>query len=324
MDRTRESYGGFLPLELNPGVELFAKYEPDLMRFNSVKAAIFHVVKSLKYSKMYLPYYYCPSTIEAIREMGVTVEFYHIDSTLLPINVPDEKGTFVMIVDYFGVMDEKTDKLALSFSNADVILDKAHAFFSEPVKGDRIHCIYSAKKFLGIPDGAYLVSKLANVPQSMSFSDSYSQYLLVTYEKGTNAAYSMKKDSDSLIAANYDSMSSLALGLLKNVDYNRVEGQRKANYSCLHKYFKTVNELSLSGEYAAYVYPLLISGKGAYFKQKLVENKIFVSTLWTGKDLLAKGKENELNLAENCIFLPMDQRYNADDMDYIAEVVNSL
>lgn len=42
--RTKNEYGGFLPLELNPGNEYFVEYEDMLCRFNSVKAALNYLI----------------------------------------------------------------------------------------------------------------------------------------------------------------------------------------------------------------------------------------------------------------------------------------
>lgn len=66
--RTRQEYGGFLPLELNPGKEWFDGYQDNLRRFNSVKATIVHAICLTDIQEIYVPYYYCPSTTEAIKK----------------------------------------------------------------------------------------------------------------------------------------------------------------------------------------------------------------------------------------------------------------
>ena len=83
IQRKKKEYGGFLPLELNPGQEFFEKYEPHLLRFNSVKASLDYIIKKVLPKRIYVPYYYCPSTTEAIEKMGVEVKFYHLNESLL-------------------------------------------------------------------------------------------------------------------------------------------------------------------------------------------------------------------------------------------------
>ncbi len=317
--RTREEYGGFLPLELNPGQELFAKYENFLLRFNSVKAALAYLLDRLQCRKIYIPYYYCPSTIEAIKRMGKEVCFYHVDDQLMPIAVPDEQDSGVLLVDYFGVRGRQINALAKSFQSAEVIIDRAHSFYAAPVIERHIHNLYSAKKFFGVPDGAYLISAhFVSAGQVPTEAYDYAGYLVLTYEKGTNAAYAMKKEADNVIADNYGCMSKLAIGLLQNVDYERVAGRRSANYKTLHSALKDRNELMLPEDCIPYQYPMLIREQGSDIKRKLIEDRIFVSTLWSGKELMRNGNPFELDMSKHCIFLPLDQRYYESDMEYIA------
>lgn len=320
--RTRKEYGGFLPLELNPGKELFEKYEKILFRFNSVKASLSYLLGEINCQKIYVPYYYCPSTSEAIKQTGVDIHYYHVDENLMPINIPDEQKSCVLLVDYFGVRSERIDAFAKTYKYAEIIIDRAHAFYTEPIIEEHIHNVYSAKKFFGVPDGSYLISVTTdNFMQMPTEAYSYAGYLIRTYEEGTNAAYTMKKEADKVLAENYACMSKLAIGLLKNVDYEWVAKRREENYKVLHSIFRNVNELELPEKCIAYQYPLLIHEKGLLIKQRLIEDKIFVSTLWSGESLLNNGNAFELDMSRNCIFLPLDQRYDELDMQYIAERV---
>ncbi|MCM1498453.1 MAG: hypothetical protein NC124_08295 [Clostridium sp.] len=317
--RTREEYGGFLPLELNPGQELFARYEKFLLRFNSVKAALAYLLDKLPCRKIYIPYYYCPSTTDAIKTMGKEVYLYHVDDQLMPIAVPDERDSGVLLVDYFGVRDGQVNTLAKSFQSAEVIIDWAHSFYAAPVIERHIHNLYSAKKFFGVPDGAYLISAHAvSVVQVLTEAYAYGEYLMLSYEKGTNAAYAMKKEADSVISGNYGYMSKLAIGLLRNVDYERVAERRSVNYMTLHRALKSRNELELPENCIPYQYPMLVRGRGRNIKRKLIEDRIFVSTLWSGQELMSNGNPFELDMVKHCIFLPLDQRYHELDMEYIA------
>lgn len=92
----------------------------------------------------------------------------------------------------------------------------------------------------------------------------------------------------------------------------------------LYEAFKDVNELMLPEACVAYQFPLLISNRGRNIKKRLIENRIYVSTLWSGRDLQEQGNAFELNMMENAIFLPVDQRYDAGDMNFIADVVKEM
>ena len=47
-------------------------------------------------------------------------------------------------------------------------------------------------------------------------------------------------------------------------------------------------------------------------------------TLWRGEDLMRDGNAFELSMSDDAVFLPVDQRYDDDDMNYIADTVLSL
>lgn len=321
-ERRFVEYGGFQPLELNPGREYFHQYEKCLSRFNSVKAALVYLLSRLHPKHIWLPYYYCPSTIEAIRKTGIDILFYHIDTKMLPVDLPDNIDTAVLLVNYFGVMDEQIEKLSGQYKKAEVIVDQAHAFFAKPIIQSHIYNVYSARKFFGVPDGAYLVSlDIQQVKKDFSISNSYAQYLLSAFEQGTNTAYHMKKDADLIISRHYNSMSLLAQGLLKNTNYNRVKKIRKKNYSLLYNMLKENNELKISSDMAAYLFPFLPREGGEIIKNKMVDQRIYVPTLWNGNDLREAGNQFEKNMAENAVFLPIDQRYNSVDMNYIGNMI---
>ena len=230
----------------------------------------------------------------------------------------------MLLVNYFGVRSEECKSLTERFKKAAVIVDNAHAFFSEPITGDGIFQVYSAKKFFGIPDGAYLIGKeVPSQKEAPGYSYEYADYLLLTYEAGTNAAYQKKKAADQFIENHPGTMSSLSLGLLRNVDYTSVRNRRESNFSCLHERLGQLNELSLPDTCAAYQFPFLMTGRGRELKRRLVENKIYVPTLWKGEELLQNGNAFELSMSDDAVFLPVDQRYDGNDMRYIADFLMS-
>ena len=70
------------------------------------------------------------------------------------------------------------------------------------------------------------------------------------------------------------------------------------------------------------VYPLLISR--ADIKAKLIGQKVFVATYWPNVFDWTLPDSLEYHLAKHMISLPIDQRYNLDDMKYLVDIVQSL
>ena len=104
----KSEYGGYLPLELNSGTEMFERYSKYLKRFNSVKASFQYIIEQEKTLKIMIPYYYCPSTTEALKQSGVDISFYHISSDLCPEKIPDEKENLDIAGRLFRGKDKRT------------------------------------------------------------------------------------------------------------------------------------------------------------------------------------------------------------------------
>lgn len=324
--RTQKEYGGFLPLELNSEEEYFAKYEPYLYRFNSVKAGLAFLIDSLCIRKLYIPYYYCPSTSDAIKKLGLELNYYHIDNNFLPESIEDEPDSAILLVNYFGICSENLRKIILTIHKAKIVLDMAHDFYFTPDLDTKLlYYVYSARKFFGVPDGAYVVGKgLPDSDMTLSSSYKYADYLLNAYENGTNVAYAEKKQADEIISNSYESMSKLSLGLLKNVNYDRVRRIRENNYSVYLDLLEEFNELKLPPRTCPYMFPLLISRFGRIIKLRLVQEKIYVPTLWNGKNLIEKGNDFELSMMNDCVFLPVDQRYEREDLEFIVSKIRRI
>ena len=67
----------------------------------------------------------------------------------------------------------------------------------------------------------------------------------------------------------------------------------------------------------------MLADGGEEVKSRLIKDKIFVPTLWSGKTLVENGNEVEIHMMKNAIFLPVDQRYDAADMEYLINRVKA-
>ena len=118
-------------------------------------------------------------------------------------------------------------------------------------------------------------------------------------------------------------MSKLTHNLLRAVDYPRVREQRTENFAFLHQQLKERNVLNLPPAISgAYAYPFWfnedkISGKE--IRRKLIEKRIYIPTLWPEVCSLAEASSLERQMTENILPLPVDQRYDREDMKAVLE-----
>lgn len=316
-------FGGYLPLELREGQELFDRYEEaKVARFNSGRAAITAAVKTVLPKKLYIPHYNCSVVREALTAAGFDFEYYFLDDNLEPAVESIGADDWLLYVHYFGTFsEEKIKKIADRFKN--VIFDNTQAFYARPILDGNCMNVYSPRKFVGLVDGGYLVwggsrTVSEDYPQDVSWDRG--SFLLKSVELGTNAAYRDSLDSKACLADGIKKMSVLTWKMLKALDYDDLAERRDRNYRVLVERFKDINELKLPMEgFAPFVYPLVIEDPD--LRTKIVEKRIYASQWW--KYLLDEVPEGsaEAWLSKWLLPLPVDHRYTEQDMQEMADII---
>jgi len=335
-------YGGYLPLETEGGREhFFPADEKDILRTNSAKAALHWALQLRGVRKLYTPYYMCRSVTELLKESGIELSFYYLQGNLLPDLDRVEEDAWVLLVNYFGIMEENIRELAHEYPH--VIIDNSHAFFAEPIlTGDTCN-IYSCRKFMGVPDGGYLIARGAgSVELEPCEVRQHFSYLVESFEADMNTAYRKKLDSDIYLARNPQGMSLLTQAMLPSISADRIRRKRTENFARLHSILGKTNALKFPEDsYPAYLYPYLPEdyvpalqeddfrhrrhkNQNSPIKKALLKEKIYIPTLW--KEVLNNNFWGtlEYRLSLETLFLPIDQRYDPEDMDYLAERVIAL
>lgn len=313
--------GGYFELELNRGQE----YHQNAIRLNTGRNAFEYILRARKYKKVYLPLYTCDVMMEPIHNLGIQFEFYSIESSFLPIfNFEKVKSDECFVyTNYFGLCDKQVSEIATKCKN--VIIDNSQSFYSLPLDG--VDTFYSPRKFFGLPDGAYLYSvRLIDSKFEKDLSYKRFVHLLGRIDTDAEAHFlDYKENSKSLCNQPIREMSNLTQRLLCSINYNTVADVRKQNFDFLHQKLKQLNELKIEFENSTVplVYPFLVEN-GADLKRELIANKIFVATYWPNVLDWSESGNYEFYLTNNLIALPIDQRYNNEDMKLLVQMVNSI
>ena len=98
---------------------------------------------------------------------------------------------------------------------------------------------------------------------------------------------------------------------------------RNSNFSFLREKLNGINEIDVRNNVGPYVYPLLIKN-GSNIRKKLIEKKIFISTLWPNVVRSCGEDSDAFYLASDLLPIPCDQRYGIDDMKYIVEAIEQV
>jgi hypothetical protein len=256
---------------------------------------------------------------EPLRALQVRWRTYAVDETLGADAIPDPgPGELAVVVNYFGLQDEATRGLAAAHGDR-LVIDDTQAFYRTRAGG--AWSFNSARKFFGVPDGAYLYAPRA-VERPRARATHLGQRHLELRAAGhledarrEFLAHEQRLD-DRLLA-----MSEPAERMLAGVDYPLAAARRRANYELLDEALGPRNRLRLPPrvEGVPHSYPFL--PEIAIDRTELHRRRIFVPTFWPE---LLDGSGPEADLADRLLPLPIDQRYDSSHMAAVAEAVTEL
>lgn len=295
---------------------------------NSGHAALQLLLSGLgNVKKVWMPYYTCDIVAVALQEMGVAHGFYHVDRNLEMAGCPDlGDNEYIIYTNYFGIKDSYLPWLAQRYGGS-LIIDNAQAFFAAPHR--ECHQIYSPRKFVGVPDGGILVTRAAvaagQLPQSHRWNSS--AHLLKRAEGLVREGYPDFKESDrSLRGVPPLAMSKLTRDILHSLDWLAIKERRRANFRHLHSRLARSNGLGrmidASGPDTVacpMVYPYWSEGPG--LRQELIDSGVFVARYWPNVEQWCATGDVETALLNHVIPLPIDQRYDTQDMERIINII---
>jgi hypothetical protein len=119
-------------------------------------------------------------------------------------------------------------------------------------------------------------------------------------------------------------MSSITKNILRAIDYDKVAEIRKSNWQVLGKRLDSINGIKVKTPSVPFMYPLYLGDKAEIVKRHLIENKIYIATLWPNVCSTENKESWAYKYASGILPLPLDQRYDVEDMEYIAECILSL
>lgn len=211
--------------------------------------------------------------------------------------------------------------IGLRLKNKNIIIDNAQSFFSKPIQG--MDTIYSARKFFGVADGAYLYTN-SHLNDLLSIDESSERmgHLLKRLDTSAEDAYDMFSNNDvSLSNQPIKKMSKLTQRILDSVDYNLVKQKRQTNFAFLHSKLKDSNlfDIGKVDGQVPMVYPYWV--KDMQLKKKLHNSRIYCASYWPNIKNWCEQNSIEYQLFEEVVYLPIDQRYGLDEMNLIINVI---
>lgn len=310
--------GGYFGLELRGGNHYHAK----ALRLNTARNCFEYILRVRGYKKVYVPFYTCEVMFKTLQKCGVRWEFYAINSHLEPVTkVHLDKEEGFLYTNYFGLKQLCVSELS-EYYGSQLLVDNAQAFFDPPIAG--IDTFYSARKYFGVADGAYLyIDKYLDLDIERDYSSDRMSHLLGRWERGAEYSYpDFVRTESELDECSIKHMSILTERILKSIDYEFIKERRRFNYKILDFSLSQTNKIdvSLSDSDVPMIYPYFQNQDS--LRANLISKKIFVATYW--KSVLGNVDKGsfEYKLVNNLIPLPIDQRYDKNSINQYLKIIN--
>lgn len=290
---------------------------------NSGHAALALLLGCLQPAKVYVPLFTCGIVHQTVAACNVAYRYYPVNSDLeLAADIHLEPGEYLIYTNYFGIKDAYVRSLYERYGEQ-LIIDNAQAFFAGDVAG--AHSLYSPRKFVGVPDGGIVVSPTVGHVQDLLDFDATDRcaHLLLRASGRVEDGYAEFARNDKRLGHDpVAKMSALSCAILQSLDYEDIIRRRKQNFELLHKALASSNRFMMP-DFISFACPMVYPywTDQPDLRQHLIANKIFVAKYWQNVCETAMPQDCEYVLANNLIPLPIDQRYNSDDMNRIIQLI---
>lgn len=309
-----------LPLPAKPGRHHGAAAYP------SARSALSALLRAARPrpARLWLPHYICDAMLQPALAAGVQACHYAIDAHFNLLGDMDlGEDDWLLYVNYFGLCSEQARRIVDAFPRDRVILDCSQAWFAEPL--DCLANIYSPRKFFGVPDGGILHSEKITGEDGPRDTASLTRtsHLLKRLADGPERGYADYQAAEASLAdLEPRRMSLLTERILHSIDQERVRAIRNRNFAQLHQALRSRNRLRL---------PEMVDGPLCYpflsddetLRARLLARRVFTPSYW--QDVLQRVAPDalEAEMANKIIPLPIDQRYGAEDMAIILEIIHA-
>lgn len=316
--------GSFIELQFSQKKEYYNQ-SVNIARLNTGRVAIFHAFKCTRCQAIWIPYYQCDTVRDFLNKKGVKIKYYHIDSFFNPVDIEQKVNEAILLVNYYGIMSTNR-LLQLSKKYLNVIIDNSQAFFSAPI--DIAYNVYSCRKFIGVPDGAYVIGEKAEDfcnEYEQGYSSDTSLFLLQRIEFGCEGKSYMSRqlNEDRINNEEERIMSVLTKTILASTDYEIIKEKRKNNFNFVHGKLGNINKINPLLYYDDFcvpmVYPLVIEDEELI--KMMFDIKHFQGHWWSYLLNEMEPSDFEYWLSKFIIPITIDQRYNTVELSMLCDKV---
>ena len=335
--------------------ERFGCIGNDYVWLSTGRSAIRFVIEAIEYSKpsikkvAVLPSFTCDTVFEPFLKKGYEVYYYPVEKNLKTTSdaiqqaVKEHDASIVLFHRYFGfnTLDGQVDKLCdtLRQWGKYSIEDCTQCLYSDIHRAKSDYTVGSIRKWLGTPDGGFAVSRgelFINKPykedkdlEDAKVKASYTKFrYLFNHQGDKNEMLAMYRKAEDILDQQTEifAISSMSAKVQANLDINEMVNKRRDNFKVLSQSLRHQIQplFTLENAYTVPLYfPILVEDRDSLQKH-LTQNAIYAPIVWPKSDLQLKVCDSAEYLYQHLLCIPIDQRYETDDMRRIVEVIHNF
>ncbi|WP_354585082.1 hypothetical protein [Hymenobacter sp. UYCo722] len=295
----------------------------------SGRACLAVMLQEVRPRRVWLPFFICDSVLHALAEAGVEGCYYALTEDLELQDLPElAADECLLYVNYFGLKRDYAATLA-HYYGAKLLLDLTQAFFQEPAPEQ--WGFNSARKFFGVPDGAFLYRPNKRPPLSLPANQDISLTHLVERKMGHQAAaYAAYSQYEERLSYAPREISPVSRSWLSWLDYAEIARQRQANFRLYQEMLQPLLQSGAAQEWlppeegsVPFCYPLRLP-QPVIDRRQLFEQHIFVPWLWPEMRQRPGDFSREKSFVDGVLALPLDHRYGFPEIERVAQAVREL
>ncbi len=298
---------------------------------------------------VFMPALCCNSMIQAFVQLEFEIVFYRIcddltvDYDYLGEVIKDD--SLLLLMNYHGHVSFQISEIKkiICRRNIKIIQDCTQHIFSDEQRVEADYYIGSLRKWLPIPDGAFLSGVITDGWRKEIVSTEEDPFVIEAL-KGMQEKTEYLSTGRSELKTSYRQRNAFCMDYLKraivphrmsevskaiiqnDLDIGLIKKQRHENYLTLCHALKVKHGEILrfaTNQSCPLCLPIVIENRDTV-QRILAENNVFCQVLWP-----IPGNANHICwfsswFSNHMLAVPCDQRYTTNDMEYIAEVVEDV
>lgn len=298
--------------------------------------------------RLWVPSFLCQEVVRSVADTKIPIATYpHLPTQPLEealSTIPVRAGDTVLVVNHFGLR-KPWPELVSALSPAEVIEDHTHDLWSPWAKGSNAHfCIASLRKLLPVPEGGLIWSPAAlELPPEPALTKERrlaaelkraAMQLKALYLQGVPVEKSMFRElfaqgEEHIASGEVSGMTSLTKLLLPHFPVHDWRSKRFDNIRQMGSLLDGTKGLSIltadSEKECPFSCVCVFDSHELreHVRQTLITERIYPAILWSLSSPVFPDQvsDEDLQLSQRVLSIHADARYNAKDIEYIANTI---